>query len=397
MTHTSRSVKRRVKRRASKSVKRKLKTRNLRSKTYSKSKRSFQTGGTIPLNWSLDEWKADIEQRYSDVWRYSGDTRVNLSNFFNYSQKEQNKPPREEKNNTELYDISKNPQTQTLHANAFGISFNKSALSFLGKGTKCILKIEIDVNIYRYDLVKLVNSILNKLFVSENDEDVLPLNYLQGITSYDRMMESYLYNIDRKNEVRGATCPRDTYFFNPPGVANAGLPAKHCEIEIDITFTADTVTINSIKYTCVNSPTSQQCWQGSWECYLYLKTWAEYTNESKVLIKRAPKSIEVLKQFYNSSGTFHVSVFEFWKLKWIAKLDKFILDKYTDFHDRTKILRIVGFDDAKFTSERETQLEYVDGYIKANTPTQEEEEKEKKASARAQKLKDEKDIYADGR
>jgi hypothetical protein len=373
-------------------VKRKLKTRNLRSKTYSKSKRSFQTGGkVIPLNWTLDEYKADIEQRDSGVWRNGKE----LSKFFNFSQKEQQKLPNP--NNTELYDISKTPQIQTLHANAFGISFNKSALSMFGKGTRYILNIEIDVNKYRHDLVKLVEAILKELFESENTTDVLPPNSLQGITSYDRMMESDHYNSDIKNQVSGASCPRDTFFFNPPGEANAGLPAKHCEIEIDMTFTADTVTINSIKYTCVNSQNIQYCYKGSWEQILYLRTWGEYTNELKFPIQRRPKSIEVLKQFYNSSRTFHVSVCEFWTLKWNANLKRLVLGKDTEFNVGKKFLQIVGFNPTKFGNERYDQLKQVGEHIEANTPTAAEEEQTKARRAKDQEEKDNENLYADGR
>lgn len=357
MTHTSRSVKRRVKRRASKSVKRKL-------KTYSKSKRSFQRGGKgIPLNWTLDEFMAVIEKNGSNIKR---DGHY-LSEFYKISQKKQ------DKSIPTLYDISE-PQTHTSHANAVGISFTTSIFSMTGGIT---LKIEIDVNKYRHDLEKLVNAILKKLFSEENEDDVLPSNYLANIASYDRIMVAHNENrkliedansYHRRGGVRG--CPDDM-------VSVWDFPRKHCEIEIEMKFTTVAVTIKSIKYTCVNS--NVQLWCNNDR--LYLESWGERTTRPLTPIPRPPKPIEELKKFYNSSGTFHVSVFEFQRNSQ-GRQNELIVEKDTEFNDSVNFRLIIGFDETSFSSKRDEQRNQVAELIKTNSPTPEEREMKRQQQAK---------------
>jgi hypothetical protein len=339
-------------------VKRKL-------KTYSKSKRSFQRGGKgIHLNWTLDEFMAVIEKNGSNIVR---DGHY-LSEFYKISQKKQ------DKSIPTLYDISE-PQTHTSHANAVGISFTKSLVFRVTGGIT--LKIEIDVNQYRHDLEKLVNAILKKLFSEENEDDVLPSNYLANIASYDRIMVAHnenrklIQDANRHHRMGGVSgCDANI-------VSDSDLPRKHCEIEIEMKFTTDAVTIKSIKYTCVNS--NVQLWCNNDR--LYLESWGERTTGPLTPINRPPKPIEELNKFYNSSGIFHVSVFEFQRNSQ-GRQNELIVEKDTEFNDSVNFRLIIGFDETSFSSKRDEQRNQVAELIKTNSPTPEEREMKKQQQAK---------------
>lgn len=326
MKYTSKSVKRRVKRRASKSVKRKL-------KTYSKSKRSFQTGGTIPLNWTLDEWKANVEATY-----------INSAH---------KKFP---------YLFKKLAPVTSTTKGAFGISFKKSVFSGMKKGLSGTLTIEIDIDIYRHNILKLVNAILQKLFNTEvnaftpepEDDD------FNDIGSYDNFDLYHKSNIDEGYAIYRASGGKVK--CNSLGKLTSGgsKPSQHCIIEIDIQFTDTETIIHSIKYTsfankittCKNSHGDE----GDGD-FMYWST-KTLKMETKLPLSSVPR--KTLETFYDGGGEFHVSTVVF-------RTDS-NKDLEPEYQLQPPIPTIYEFDKESFDKKKGEQNTTLDARIQARLP-----------------------------
>lgn len=327
MKYTSRSVKRRVKRRASKSVKRKL-------KTYSKSKRSFQTGGTIPLNWSLDEWKANVEATWNNV----------LKPKFPYLFKKLA------------------PVTSTTKG-AFGISFKKSSFtSLMKKGLSGTLIFEIDIDIYRHNILKLVNAILQKLFTTDveaftpkpEDDD------FEFIASYDNFDFYHKSNIKEGNDIYNYS--EGNVKCNSLGklTSNGSNPSQHCIIEIDIQFTDTETIIHSIKYTSfANKITTCNNSHGDTADGNFTH-WSTKTlkMETKLPLSSVPR--ETLETFYAGGGEFHVSTVVF-----RTDDNKELEPKY---QLQPPIPTIYEFDKESFDGKKGEQNTTLDAIIQARLP-----------------------------
>lgn len=321
MKYTSRSVKRRVKRRALKSVKRKL-------KTYSKSKRSFQTGGTIPLNWTLDEQKANVKATWNNVWKpkfpYSFEKLV--------------------------------PVTSTIQA-AFGISFQKSNqfTNMLKRGLSGTLTIEIDIDKYRHNILKLVNAILQKLFNTEvevfkpkpNDDD---FEFIASYENFDYYHKSNITEGDNIYKDSGGMVK-----CNSLGklTSNGSNPSRHCIIEIDIQFTDTETIIHSIKYTSfVNKNTTCESRHGE-TAYGNFTYWSTTTLKMGTKHPRSSVPREGLETLYAGDGEFHVSTVVF------------RTDDNTDLEQKYQpsIPTIYEFDKDSFDKKKDEQHITLDSFI----------------------------------
>ena len=307
----------------------------LRSKTYSKSKRSFQRGGTIPLNWSLDELNVGV---------------IGSSN------------------NKFLYSFKKSDPVTSTTQGAFGISFKKSLTSLVRKGLSGTLTIEIDIDKYRHNILKLVNAILQKLFTTDveaftpepDDDD------FKFIASYDNFDFYHKSNIEEGKTISEYSKPvRISCNSLDKLTSNGSNPSRHCIIEIDIQFTDTETIIHSIKYTSFEDKNTT-CKKYEYTADGIFTYWSPI-NQPKTLKKETKLPIlsvprETLETFYVTGGIFYVSTVVF-----RTDDNKDLEPKY---QPRTPIPTIYEFDKVSFDKKKVEQDTQLVAFIKSTLPAE---------------------------
>lgn len=311
----------------------------LRSKTYSKSKRTIQTGGTIPLNWTLDELNVGVK-----------------ATVFNSS------------NNKFSYSFKKSDPVTSTTPGAFGISFKKSSLtSMMRKGLSGTLTIEIDIYKYRHSILKLVNAILQRLFTTDVEAFRPPepqYDDFDDIGSYDNFYNHHLDNIEEQKAV-----------FNDSELARISCnligmltdqylkPLQHCIIEIDIQFTDIETTIHSIKYTSFEEKTktcnkSGYTADGNFTYWSPEKQPKTLKKETKLPISTVPR--ETLETFYVTGGIFYVSTVVFYPDTINPDFEK----------NKPTIPTIYEFDKDSFDKKKVEQNTQLDAFIQSTLPAE---------------------------
>jgi hypothetical protein len=310
----------------------------LRSKTYSKSKRSFQTGGTIPLNWSLEECKVGV----------NATVKNSSNNKFSYSFKKSD------------------PVTSTSKG-AFGISFKKSLTSLVRKGLSGTLTIEIDIDKYRHNILKLVNAILQRLFDTEvNAFTPEPEHYddFDDIASYDNFYKHLQDNIEEKNAVFDNSDPVQIACNLIGMLTDQNLkPLRHCIIEIDIQFTDNETIIHSIKYTSFEKKT-KRCRKFEYTADGEFTYWSPekqpktLKKETKLPFSSVPR--QSLETFYDAGGNFYVSTVVF-----------YADTRNQDFEqNKPTIPTIYEFDKTSFDEKKGEQTTTLDAIIQSTLPAE---------------------------
>jgi hypothetical protein len=305
----------------------------LRSKTYSKSKRSFQTGGTIPLNWTLEECKVGVKATVKN----------SSNNKFSYSFKKSE------------------PVTSTSKG-AFGISFTKSLFfDRRGRGT---LTIEIDIDKYRHNILKLVNAILQRLFDTEvNAFTPEPEHYdFDDIASYDNFYNHHQDNIEERDAVFADSDPVKISCNLIGMLTDQNLkPLRHCIIEIDIQFADNETIIHSIKYTSFEKKT-KRCSKYEYTADGEFTYWSPekqpktLKKETKLPFSSVPR--QSLETFYDAGGNFYVSTVVF-----------YADTRNQDFEqNKPTIPTIYEFDKPSFDEKKAKQNTKIDEYIQTTLP-----------------------------